>query len=221
MRIVFTSDTHFPFPVTSIPEGDVLVHAGDLMYSGYPDEWDSRLKSLAALPHKHKLLVPGNHDFHIQNYEGVAKAELRGSGVKVLGLGHNPFRNIDGVSFLGIPFVTGLEGWAYNRGEEWLLDYLQQIELLGTPDIVVSHAPMRGVLDAINPNLTRYRDQKHVGSRPLKTWFDNLYTKPKYWAHGHIHESYGKVDIDGCTVMNVAMCDRDYKLVNQPMVVDL
>lgn len=39
MRIVATSDTHF-VPVQGwIPDGDVFVHAGDLMQDGYPSEW--------------------------------------------------------------------------------------------------------------------------------------------------------------------------------------
>jgi Icc-related predicted phosphoesterase len=154
-------------------------------------------------------------------YEGIARAELRKAGVRLLGLGRSPFCTIDGVSFLGIPFVTGLEGWAWNRSEEWLMDYLDQVGTLGTPDIVASHAPMKGILDAVDPNRTKYKDQIHVGGNALRSWFNNLDTKPKYWAHGHIHESYGTVDLDGCKVMNVAMCDSEYKQVNQPMVVDL
>lgn len=77
MRLVATSDTHFPFD-------DRLIHAGDLMYTGYLDEWHARLESFKALPHKVKLYVPGNHDYHVQNYEGVAAAELRKADVTML-----------------------------------------------------------------------------------------------------------------------------------------
>jgi predicted phosphodiesterase len=62
MRLVATSDTHFDFPPEFVPDGDVFLHCGDLMYTGYPDEWKGRVESLAALPHKLKILVPGNHD---------------------------------------------------------------------------------------------------------------------------------------------------------------
>ena len=37
-RIVATSDTHFPFSGDLIPDGDILIHAGDLMYYGDPGE---------------------------------------------------------------------------------------------------------------------------------------------------------------------------------------
>ena len=65
----------------------MLIHCGDLMYSGQPGEWYPRLESLKALEHKTKLIVPGNHDFHMQNYMGVARAELRRVGFKMIGMG--------------------------------------------------------------------------------------------------------------------------------------
>ena len=86
MRLVVTSDTHFNFPPDFVPDGDVFLHCGDLMYTGYPDEWAGRVASLAALPHKQKIIVPGNHDLHISNYAGPALQDLRRAGVTVIGI---------------------------------------------------------------------------------------------------------------------------------------
>lgn len=221
MRLVMTSDTHFPFSEDRIPDGDVFIHAGDLMYTGYQDEWEKRLESLGRLEHKTKIIVPGNHDFHIQNYEGVARAELRRVGVRTLGTlpEFNATVLPNGMTMLGIPYVTGLTGWAFCRDEDWLLDYLQTFG--GNPDIVVSHAPMYGVLDAIFPEKLDFRDQQHVGGLALNRWFNLLPKKPKVWIHGHIHESYGRSEYDGCLFHNVAMCDREYSQENKAMVIDL
>lgn len=218
MRMVVTSDTHFIFKPELVPVGDVFVHCGDLMYTGYPSEWNGVVASLAALPHKIKLLVPGNHDFHIQNYNGIARAELRRRAGVVLLDDYNPSIEIDEVSFSCCPFVTGLPGWAYNRTEEEVERWLE-LALDPPVDIMVTHSPIYGVLDAVHPERPKRRD--HVGSLALNRWFYNRIVKPKHWFHGHIHESYGHETVEGCEFHNVAMCDRQYNQVNEPYVLEI
>ena len=64
MRIVCISDTHEFHRDVEVPDGDLLIHAGDFTYfSKRPsmlfdfDDW------LGSLPHEHKVVVPGNHEF--------------------------------------------------------------------------------------------------------------------------------------------------------------
>lgn len=221
MRIVATSDTHKPFDADMIPDGDVFIHGGDLMYTGYPDEWNGVLESLRALPHKRKILIPGNHDFHIQNYEGVARAELRRAGVELVGTSR-PVVEVGGLKLLGLPYVTGIPGWAYNVEDEWYYAHLNECTAREGPfDIVVSHAPMYAVLDAIHPEAKEWRDQIHVGTHAANRWFNKLEQKPRVWINGHIHESYGRELGTETAFFNVAMCDRDYEQTNKPMVIDL
>lgn len=219
-RIVATSDTHFGFSPDQIPDGDVFIHAGDLMYTGAPNEWTSRLESLRALPHKRKIFVPGNHDYHIQNYQGISTAELRRAGVELVGL-NQPLVDVEGHRLLGVPYVTGLPGWAFNVEEEWLYEHLCRATENDRPDIVVSHAPMYGTLDAVHPEEGTFSKQIHVGGLATNRWFNGLEEKPKVWIHGHIHESYGRTTVDGCTFYNVALCDRDYEQTNKAAVIDL
>lgn len=218
-RLVCTSDTHFPFDVDKIPSGDIFIHAGDLMYSGYPSEWKERLDCLAALDFKKKILVPGNHDFHIQNYTGIARAELRRAGVTLVD-DTAPIIEVNGLTILGMPFVTGLSGWAYNRDEEYITNWLDTLGIV-SPDIVVSHAPIYGTLDAVRPEQKSFYNQVRVGSRAYNRWLVSQGTKPKAWIHGHIHESYGLSLAGQTAVYNVAMCDRNYEQVNKPMVIDI
>lgn len=222
MRIVATSDTHYPFSTDAFPSGDVLIHAGDFMYSGYPEEWYPRLASLAALDYPTKIMVPGNHDYHIQNYTGVAKAELRKQAKTKLVMPDNPIVKLpNGMHMLGVPFVTGLPGWAFNVEEEWLTHYLNGATYGFQIDVVVSHAPVYGILDAIRPLESEHRAQEHVGSLALNKWFYGLDRKPLVWINGHIHESYGTAVVEGCHFYNVAMCDRSYEQSNDPMVIEL
>lgn len=224
MKLVVTSDTHFPTDPNRIPDGDVFIHCGDLMYSGYVDEWQSRVDWLAALPHKTKLLVPGNHDFHIQNYEGIARAELRRQAkVRVVLLEDGLTKLPNGMMMRGIQYVTGLKGWAYCVAEEWLEDKFRSITQhdYGNANIIVSHAPVYGTLDACMPERTAFYAQEHVGGLAMHRWFNGLETKPSHWFCGHIHESYGRVVNEGCEFFNVAMCDRAYNQSNEPVVIDL
>lgn len=218
MKIIATSDTHFPFG--PLEDGDVLVHSGDLMMEGTPQEWHARLESLRAQPHKHKIYVPGNHDFHTELYHGVAASEMRRAGVTLLGV-KRPTVEIQGVRFLGLPWVTGLEGWAWNRSEEWVRDYMEAVATLAKAHVIVSHAPMYGVRDAIHPELEGHF-QRHVGCMAYNWWFyQNHVTRPQAWIHGHIHESYGMEEHEGTRFWNVAMCDRNYDQSNPAVSIEV
>jgi predicted phosphodiesterase len=64
MRLVIISDTHGKHNlIGSLPEGDVLAHAGDFMNSGlFPDEILSFNRWLGEQPIKHRVVCGGNHD---------------------------------------------------------------------------------------------------------------------------------------------------------------
>lgn len=61
VRFVLISDTHSQ--ITPIPDGDVLLHAGDLTMLGQPDDLHTQVEWLKTLPHQQKIFVCGNHDF--------------------------------------------------------------------------------------------------------------------------------------------------------------
>lgn len=219
MRLVATSDTHYPVDVKKwIPDGDVFVHAGDAMRTGYLDEWNGLLDWFGQLPHKLKLFIPGNHDFHLQVYPGPALQQLRERGVWVVGMPGNDhyaaYKLPNGMSLLGLPCVTNLSRWAFNSSEERITDFLKRI---GNHDIVVSHAPIHGVLDYVPPK--EGFDGKNVGIKAHRRYA--LKAKPKHWIHGHIHECYGNETFHDTEVHNVAMCNRDYVHANKPLVLDL
>ncbi len=62
MRIVCISDTHNLHRKLQIPDGDVLVHAGDFTLFGKQEHLNDFNEWLGTLPHRHKLVVQGNHD---------------------------------------------------------------------------------------------------------------------------------------------------------------
>lgn len=58
--VICISDTHGTQP--PLPEGDLLLHAGDLTEWGTFGELQAQLTWLARQPHKHKVVIAGNHD---------------------------------------------------------------------------------------------------------------------------------------------------------------
>ncbi|ERS98924.1 hypothetical protein HMPREF1624_04117 [Sporothrix schenckii ATCC 58251] len=72
IRVVCISDTHDQI-VPDIPDGDLLIHAGDLTDHGRPADLQAQLDWLASLPHPHKVVVCGNHDSWFDPAARVAK----------------------------------------------------------------------------------------------------------------------------------------------------
>ncbi|MBE3042964.1 metallophosphatase domain-containing protein [Candidatus Bathyarchaeota archaeon] len=60
VKVVCISDTHCRNP--EVPDGDVLLHAGDMTNKGTFDELQALLDWLKTLPHRHKVVIAGNHD---------------------------------------------------------------------------------------------------------------------------------------------------------------
>ena len=63
MRLVLISDTHGDHDHLTVPDGDVLIHAGDMTENGEVSEVRDFNRWLGTLPHKHKLVIAGNHAF--------------------------------------------------------------------------------------------------------------------------------------------------------------
>lgn len=61
IRVVCISDTH-SLECADIPDGDLLIHAGDLTNDGSVRDIQAAVDWLRALPHPHKVVVCGNHD---------------------------------------------------------------------------------------------------------------------------------------------------------------
>jgi Icc-related predicted phosphoesterase len=64
IRVVCISDTHSHI-VEDVPEGDILIHAGDLTDDGSTQEIQKQVDWLASLPHKEIVVISGNHDTYL------------------------------------------------------------------------------------------------------------------------------------------------------------
>lgn len=215
MRIVATSDTHFPVDSKSIPLGDIFIHAGDLTYNGSEKEWYECIEWLGHLKHDYKFLILGNHDFHPYIFPGPSLQDLRRMGVTVLGFPGNTnyYKTTlpNGMILGGCPYVTGLPRWAFNATEEQVDSFLNS---LGRVDILVTHSPAHAVMDEV------MFTKEHIGIKAYNDYLDKF--PVKLMIHGHVHEQYGaQLHRSGCMIYNVAMCDRKYTHQNPPIIIDV
>lgn len=66
-RIVLLSDTHDLHREADVPDGDILIHAGDFtMFSKSTTAIADFNTWLGELQHRVKLVVPGNHEFFLE-----------------------------------------------------------------------------------------------------------------------------------------------------------
>ncbi|MCP5041158.1 MAG: metallophosphoesterase, partial [bacterium] len=106
MRIVAVADTHtFQDDLGTLPAGDVLVHAGDMLRAGTLDELRPVADWLNAQPHRHKIIVPGNHDVCFQTEPTEARALVDATVLVDEGI------ELEGVHFWGSPWQPQHPEW--------------------------------------------------------------------------------------------------------------
>lgn len=206
VRIVAISDTHSMHRALVLPEGDILIHAGDLTGRGQLEEIEDFNSWLGMLPFQYKIIIAGNHDWAFQLTPDIAQRMLtngiylQDSGIHLLGL-----------KFWGSPWQPWFFNWAFNlhRGrplrEKWDL-------IAPDTDVLITHGPPQGIGD-----LTISGDQ--AGCEELLTVVKRV--SPTVHIFGHIHEGYGIVKQGATTFVNASTCTFSYQPINQPIILDV
>ena len=85
MELVIISDTHGHHDKVPLPDGDVLIHCGDVC--GMSDEISVRnfARWFDRQPHKHKIVIAGNHDKHMSEKWFNNSRYLQDSGFEING----------------------------------------------------------------------------------------------------------------------------------------
>lgn len=220
MKITFISDTHTKhrFCEEDLPGGDLLIHAGDFMNSGYSTreaeeffEWFNGLKQ-----YDHKVFIAGNHDRLMENEPERMKGLL--TGYKTIDYLQDSYIYVGGKGYeakiWGSPWQPEFYNWAFNlprNGEDlrekwfWIPD---------NTDILITHGPAQTILDTSGPPY----NQPNLGCELLKERIEVI--KPKIHVCGHIHGGYG-YKFDGHThFFNASILNERYNYANKPLSVD-
>lgn len=210
-RFVLISDTHNLHDDVYLPDGDVVLCAGDITNHGDLADVYSFARWLTSFSFKKYITVAGNHDFCFENYKKTeAKKILEDYGITYL---QDSYCKVDDYKIYGSPWQPWFYDWAFNlpRGEA-----LKEVwsKISDDTDILITHGPSAGILDwAKNGNSS-------VGCADLLNRIKEL-KKLKLHCFGHLHESYGQVEIDNVKYVNASICTLDYKPTNEPIVIDL
>jgi predicted phosphodiesterase len=228
MRIVAISDTHTKHMDLIVPDGDVLVHAGDFSYKGRRDEIEEFLDWFLGLPHKHKVFIAGNHDINLDPQKREASNlikymddsyhwihEVFYNRIKAEGNVHyleNTGVCIEGINFWGSPVTpTFGYGWGFNSDRDKIGEYWDLIP--GDTHVLITHGPPSGVLDHVLP------DYENVGCDKLLERINQI--SPMVHIFGHIHEAYGTIKIGDVSYFNASQLNHRYYYTNSAWVIDL
>ena len=187
MRILALADEEVPaFHDCYVPgrlkEYDLIISCGDLHAS-----YLSFIVTMARAP---VMYVHGNHDtrYTVKPPEGCDCIEDKlvvFKGLRVLGLGGS-YR-----------YRPGEHQYTDAEMRKRIAKLKRKIRRHKGVDVVVSHAPLRGIGDG--------EDIAHQGFQEFLNFVDQYH--PKYWLHGHVHMNYGaeknrELEYNGTKVIN-------------------
>ena len=229
MRITLISDTHtkhdeLMWDKTDLPGGDLLIHAGDLMNSGYNSnditsfcKWFNELEQ-----YDHKVFIAGNHDRKFEDKPEQAM-EIVNSYKWIDYLqddwiivgdrdAHDP--DVETAKIYGSPWQPEFYNWAFNlpKGGPGLMSKWEAIPK--DTDILITHGPAQGHLDMSGPPY----NEPNLGCALLREKLDEQ--PPKIHVCGHIHGGYGYKFHNGTHFFNASILNERYDYVNKPVTFD-
>uniref|UniRef100_A0A6H2A255 Putative calcineurin-like phosphoesterase n=1 Tax=viral metagenome TaxID=1070528 RepID=A0A6H2A255_9ZZZZ len=208
MKIVAVSDTHNKYKDLILPEGDMLIHSGDLDVFNFSSEVKDFNKWLKKQSFKYKIIVAGNHDKYAQINNQNTRTMLKDSCIYL----ENSGTEIEGIKIWGSPYSPRFGSWFFmaERGE----DIKRYWDLIPKDtNILITHGPAYGILDIVP-----FPKPEHVGCSDLLNKVKEI--KPRLHIFGHIHDCYGIKQIEETTFINASLLNEDYQLVNKPIIYD-
>lgn len=221
MKIVMISDTHNKHNKLVIPDGDMIIHAGDATGLGRSDELRKFINWFGSLPHKHKIIIAGNHDWGLEGDQNnwdrfhsrrggmftiddmpankaMALHMFKQYGIHYL---ENKSITIDCIKIYGSPYQPEFGGWAFNkyRGPDIKKEWDQ---IPDDVNILVTHGPPYQILDEVDHG-------DFVGCEELHNRIKRL-SDLKLHVFGHIHEGRGMKMHNGVTYINASALDENY-----------
>ncbi len=202
MRIVAVADTHLFIEDIVVPDGDVFIHAGDMCRRGDLEEIERAAAWIASLPHRHKIVIAGNHDWLFAEDPPAARAVfsqfhyLEDSEVE-----------LEGLRFYGSPWQPEFNDWAFNlpRGEPLAAVWRKIPRGI---DVLITHGPPDGIGD-------RSGMDARAGCADLRQRVTEV--APRLHLFGHIHQDGGMWTHGSTVFANVTTweCER------APTVIDI
>ena len=172
LKVICLSDTHNNKP--KVPDGDLLIHAGDLSQSGSLEEVQEAIDWLQSLSHAHKVVVAGNHDLVL---DSDGRSRIRWGKITYLQDQSQRinFANGRALTIFGSPWTSLPGTWAFQYPRAYD-KWTGKVPL--ETDILVTHVPPKFHLDAGLGDENLLREMTRI--------------KPQMHIFGHIHVGRGQ-----------------------------
>jgi Icc-related predicted phosphoesterase len=221
MKITFISDTHTRHDeiTQDLPGGDILIHAGDIMNSGYNEgdissfcTWFNGIKG-----YDKKIFIAGNHDRLFENDPEYVKNHLK-DYPNIIYLQDESYGIYDletdkTLNIYGSPWQPEFYSWAFNLPKNGIEIAGKWEAIPDNTDILITHGPSWGAVDTV----TR-RPWDNLGCELLAERIQTF--RPKIHVCGHIHSGYGIETIDNIHYINASVLDEAYEYTQKPWNVE-
>ena len=209
-KIVCISDTHGKEDSLNMPEGDILIHAGDITSTGESRLLEKFNDWVKSLPYEEVFVIPGNHD------RTIPKNPLARKLLKDCTLLIDETAQYKDFNIYGSPWTPAFGfGWAYNASRGPSIQGIWN-KIPSNTDILITHGPPYGILDSV-PRISQPQ-----GCQDLLTVVRRI--KPKLSVFGHLHLQGGQQKYlfgSNTIFVNAAVCNEDYEPINPIVVVDI
>lgn len=205
MRIVAISDTHGMHDAVAVPDGDVLIHAGDITRRGELEAVRGFNAWLGRLPHRHKIVIAGNHDFCFERTPAEAAALLTNCTYLL-----DQAVMVGGLRIYGSPWQPWYHDWAFNLHPGPALRAKWDL-IPRDINVLVTHGPPYGIRDLTVRGTMAGCVDLLAAVREIR---------PRLHIFGHIHEGWGVSQLDQTTFINASISTFDREPANPPHVFD-
>jgi Icc-related predicted phosphoesterase len=189
LRLVLISDTHQLHRDVDVPDGNILIHAGDFtLFSESMGEVADFNEWLGSLPHRHKIVVPGNHESFLE--ADPSRRSLLSNATVLIDEGIE----IDGLRIWGTP-VTPMQNGAFALSSAKARKRLYD-QIPDDIDVLISHGPPFGILDS-EPKFGLQEGCHELLEAVLRV-------HPKLHVFGHIHGAHGVSQTEHTTFVNAS-----------------
>jgi Icc-related predicted phosphoesterase len=214
IKYICISDTHMRMKDVLIPEGDILIHAGDLTFKG--EEWEilPELDILAAKTKGYKkvICVQGNHEYRLRNQPELVRKFFEERGLVLLH--HEPYE-FEGIKYFGSPYTPTFGRWAFMEDRGAPIRRLWE-QIPDDTQILITHGQPHLINDIIPPEYGGRDRSLNVGCEELALRIPQL-KDLKLYVGGHLHSGYGITTALSVKYVNGSICNEKYEPVNKPI----
>ena len=208
-KIVVISDTHGKESWLDLPKCDILIHCGDFHITSrseldYANYWFKNQNADI------KLFSAGNHDTFLEEI-GKDKCKELLTHVRYL---ENETIEVEGLKMYFSHHTPFFNSWAFMYPRRSLDAKRIWEKIPYGLDFLITHGPAYQILD-----YSKF-ENKSVGCEVLQR--EIFKKQPSTHLYGHIHENGGQhINTSGIDFYNCSVLNGEYKLVNQPTVIEV